>query len=191
MKRTIGLLRIGDIKESVLIKLRKNLEKSFKGFNLLINIIQEALQLERADYNLNRRQYDASKVLAKIIYFNQEKQFFRILGVIDEDIYSEPLNFVFGLAINPKIKISKMPVAALISITRLRESFYRRVENASLFELRVLKEAIHEIGHTFKLEHCSKFCIMRFSNSLADTNKKPPKFCDLCQMKLNDFFKNL
>ena len=191
MKRTVGLLKIGDITQSVLVILKKNLERSFKGFNLSINIIQEPITLEKADYNPKRRQYNASKVLTKILYFTQNKQFYRILGVIDEDIYSKPLNFVFGLAINPKTRISELPVVALISIARLREKFYRRPENNALFELRILKEAIHELGHTFSLEHCNKFCIMRFSNSLADTDQKPAKYCEVCQNKLIIIFKNL
>ncbi len=191
MKRTVGLLKIGDVTQSVLVKLKKNLERSFKGPNLSFNIIQEPFPLEEAEYNPKRRQYKASKVLANILSFTQNKQFFRILGVIDEDIYSKPLNFVFGLAINPKTRITEFPVASLISITRLRENFYTRAENNALFELRILKEAIHELGHTFSLEHCNKYCIMRFSNSLADTDKKPPKFCEACQKKLVTFFKSL
>ncbi len=191
MKTTIELLKIGDVNQSFLLKLKKNLERSFKGLNLSIKVIQEAIPLEKAEYNPKRRQYNASKVLTKILYFTQNKHFFRILGVIDEDIYSKSLNFVFGLATNPKTRIPELPVAALISITRLRETFYRRAENDALFELRILKEAIHELGHTFSLEHCNKFCIMRFSNSLADTDKKPPKFCEICQKKLVTFFKSL
>jgi len=190
MKKTIELLKIGDINQSFLVKLKKNLERSFKGFNLSINVIQEAIPLEKAEYNLKRRQYNASKVLTKILYFNQNKQFFRILGVLDEDIYSKPLNFVFGLAINPKTKIPELPVAALISITRLRETFYRRAENNNLFELRILKEAIHELGHTFSLEHCNKYCIMRFSNSLTDTDDKPPNFCKDCLNRMLLYLKN-
>ena len=191
MKTTIELLKIGEVNESVLVKLKKNLERSFKGIYLSINIIQEPLSLEKAEYNQKRRQYDASKVLTKILYFAQNKQFFRILGVIDKDLYTKPLNFVFGLAINPKTRIPEFPVAALISFTRLRENFYRRAENNTLFDLRVLKEAVHELGHTFSLEHCNRFCIMRFSNSLADTDKKPPEFCESCQNKLLNFFSNL
>ncbi len=190
MKRTIGLLKIGDISQLFLVKLKKNLERSFKGFNLSINIIREVIPLEKVEYNPKRRQYNASKVLTKILYYTQDKQFFRILGVMDEDIYSSPLNFVFGLAIKPKTRIPALLVAALISITRLRETFYRRANNNALFELRILKEAIHELGHTFSLEHCNKYCIMQFSNSLADTDDKPPNFCKDCKNRLLHFFKN-
>ncbi|MFX1597125.1 MAG: hypothetical protein ACFFBK_13800, partial [Promethearchaeota archaeon] len=73
--------------------------------------------------------------------------------------------------------------------TRLREKFYRRPDNSTLFELRILKEAVHELGHTFTLQHCKNFCIMRFSNSLADTDQKPPEYCASCLNKLKNFLK--
>ncbi|MFW9987439.1 MAG: archaemetzincin family Zn-dependent metalloprotease [Candidatus Odinarchaeota archaeon] len=190
MKRTIGLLKIGEINQSILFKLRKNLKKSFIGVNFSIRIIQEAIPLDIVDYNPNRKQYNASKLLTKIIYNFQNSQIFRILGVIDEDIYTKTLNFVFGLAINPKIRDTEIPIAALISVARLRESFYRRAENNVVFKQRLLKEAIHELGHTLGLKHCNNFCIMRFSNTLIDTNNKPSKFCESCQKKLNVFCKN-
>jgi archaemetzincin len=191
MKKTIDLIQTGDLDQSVLVKLRKSLKLIFKEFNIFINILEESIPLEQAEYNPIRRQYDASKILNKIINHAKNKQYFRILGVMDEDIFSSPLNFVFGIAINPSINIPEFPVVALISITRLKEKFYRRHENSALFELRILKEAIHELGHTFSLEHCNKFCIMQFSNSLADTDDKPPKFCDSCLKTLRNFFKNL
>jgi len=103
---------------------------------------------------------------------------------MDVDIFSRFLNFVFGVADMPK---NKSFGSALISVTRLREKFYRRSENIAQFELRVLKEAIHELGHTFGLEHCENLCVMRFSNSLNDTDKKPPNYCEACLKKLNDF----
>ena len=51
-------------------------------------------------------------------------------------------------------------------------------------EERILKETIHELGHTFGLKHCHNNCVMRFSNSLADTDKKPVKFCASCLKQL-------
>ena len=189
MKKTIKLLKIGDFDKSILIKLSKGLEREFKEFNISISIIQETVPLDEAQYNPKRSQYDASKVLNSIIFHNQNRISFRILGIMDSDIFTSGLNFVFGIAMSPKIKISRDPVVALISITRLREKFYRRPEIIALFELRILKEAIHELGHTFGLEHCDRFCIMRFSNSLADTDEKPAKFCNSCVNKLKIFFK--
>jgi archaemetzincin len=189
MKKTIELLKIGDFDKSILIKLRNDIEHEFKEFNMAVNIIQP-IPLNENQYNPIRNQYDASKILNSIIFHNQNRQTFRILGIMDRDIFTSGLNFVFGIAMSPKIKKSRDPLVALISITRLREEFYRRPEIIGLFELRVLKEAIHELGHTFSLEHCNKFCIMRFSNSLVDTDEKPVNFCETCMKNLRLFFKN-
>ncbi|UCC19215.1 MAG: archaemetzincin family Zn-dependent metalloprotease [Promethearchaeota archaeon] len=191
MKKNITLLRIGQVDQSILDKLKKELELSFINFKLSIDPLKEIISLEPSEYNTNRLQYNASKILNRIINYELNKKSFRILGIIDEDIFTNSLNFVFGLAMSPKGKLSKKLVVALISITRLREKFYRRAENKKIFELRVLKEAIHELGHTFNLGHCKNFCIMRFSNSLADTDKKSSKFCDVCLKKLQDYFNKI
>ncbi len=191
MKKIIDLLKIGDLEQTILVKLKDNLENIFNNLNMSFNIIKDANQLEKAEYNSERRQYNADKILKRFINHTKNFHAFRILGVVDKDLYSEPLNFVFGIAINPKKRISGVPVVALISTTRLREKFYRRPENNDIFELRILKEAVHELGHTFSLEHCNKFCIMRFSNTLMDTDKKPPQFCESCLKKLTIFFKSL
>ncbi len=153
--------------------------------------MQKSISLEQSFYNPIRRQYNASKILSQIIHHAQDKQSLRTLGILDSDIYSSPLNFVFGIATNPKTELQGLPIVALISITRLRETFYRRSENKALFELRILKEAIHELGHTFSLEHCNNSCIMRFSNTIKDTDNKSPQFCDSCLKKLDNFFKSL
>ena len=151
-----------------------------------INAIRK-FQLEKIEYNSERNQYDADRILKRIIKLTKNIESFRILGIIDKDIYSEPLNFVFGIAIKPIKPVSGEPVASLISVTRLREQFYNKLENDDLFELRILKEAVHELGHTFGLEHCNNICIMRFSNSLMDTDKKPAQFCESCLKKIKNF----
>ncbi len=187
MKKIIELLKIGDLEQSILVSLKDNLNDTFNNLKMAVNISQNAFQLEITEYNSERMQYNADKILDRIIKLTKNHKVFRILGVIDKDIYSELLNFVFGIAIRPIKRISGTPVVSLISVTRLREQFYNKPENDDLFELRILKEAIHELGHTFSLEHCNKFCIMQFSNSLMDTDKKPVQFCESCGEKIINF----
>jgi len=46
---------------------------------------------------------------------------------------------------------------ALVSARRLRQEFYGLAPDQALLEQRLLKEAIHEIGHTCTLTHCENY----------------------------------
>jgi archaemetzincin len=70
-------------------------------------------------------------------------------------------------------------------ITRLRESFYGGHNDEELFLARVTKEAVHELGHTFDIQHCAnRRCVMAFSNSLEGTDRKEQTFCSACEMQV-------
>ncbi|MFX0024078.1 MAG: hypothetical protein ACFE9S_17255 [Candidatus Hermodarchaeota archaeon] len=191
MKKKIGLVKIGQVDQSILDKLKIKLELSFKEFKISVDSFKEIIPIENSDYNINRGRYNALKLLKKINLNIQNKPYFRSLGIIDHDIYSNSFNFLLGRANKPKQDNPKYPVGALISITRLREIFYGRPDDEILFEQRTLKEAIHELGHTFGLPHCRKYCIMRFSNFITDTDNKPSAFCNSCLESLRKFFKKL
>ena len=182
MKKIIYFLRIGDIDPGILIVLKKDLKWFFEKYGFKIVNIPNPIPLLKSEYDSYKRQYDALKIKKRLIKYVKIKDYNRVLGVLDVDIFSKYLNFVFGVADLPK---NQNFGSALISVTRLKESFYRRTENIALFELRIVKEAIHELGHTFGLEHCTNFCVMKFSNTLEDTDQKPPKFCEDCANKMD------
>ena len=71
---------------------------------------------------------------------------------------------------------------AIIALPRLRQGLYGLPEDMALFCERVVKEAVHELGHTFGLGHCrDRRCVLAFPNALMDTDYKGPGFCTRCQ----------
>jgi archaemetzincin len=120
-----------------------------------------------------RRQYPGEPFL-QVLAAARTSEDEVILGVTGVDLFVSGLNFVFGLA-DPRSR------NAVISLARLYPEFYGQPRNPQLFKERALKEAIHELGHLWGLDHCSDpACIMFFSNSLADTDRKGPGFCANC-----------
>lgn len=180
MERIIYLQKIGKLDQSLLINLKSHLERELFEFNIRVKINEDQITLTDSEYNKSKEQFNASKILKKIKKEFPNKDFFRILGILDEDIYSKNYNFIFGLA-------NMRSGVALISLTPLREKFYketsilyRKHETREDIEDRIFKEAIHELGHTFGLRHCNNPCIMRSSNSLKETDEKLPEFCKSC-----------
>ena len=124
--------------------------------------------------NSRRRQFNAATILKEM---RAEKQaaFDLMLGITDADLYVPELNFVFGEA-------DVFSGATIISLARLRQEFYGLPADRRLFHERATKEAIHEISHACGLDHCPDGkCIMYFSNTISDTDRKGPGFCSVCK----------
>lgn len=133
------------------------------------------LEIPSDSYSAPRNQYLAPLFLQALRNSRDPEREEKILGVTDKDLYVEGLNFVFGQA-------ELGGSFAVISLTRLHQSFYDLPEDRMLFFKRASKEAVHELGHTFGLKHCpNSFCVMCFSNSLRDTDRKNVDFCQPCR----------
>ena len=147
-----------------------------QSFDCPVEIKAQISSLDFA-YDPGRQQYLSPRLLSALRSFSMETGD-RCLGIVDVDLYSPGLNFVFGEA-----DISAG--VAVISVYRLRQERYGLPQDEGLFQDRVIKEAVHELGHTYNLGHCDDIrCVMHFSNSLADTDIKGASFCQKCQPRL-------
>jgi archaemetzincin len=171
----IGVLAVGSIVPDVLVAAAHGVAGVFP--DTTIKVIEDRLDVSVQAFDKKRGQYHSTTILNHIrIYSEQHPEFDRILGIIDADIYASDLNYVFGEAY-----ISAQ--AGLISLWRLKPEFYREEPDKGELQLRIQKEAIHELGHTLGLQHCPRsYCVMHFSNSIFEVDKKQSLFCDQCYL---------
>jgi archaemetzincin len=98
----------------------------------------------------------------------------RLLAVTSVDLYVPVLTFVFGEA-------QLTGSCAVVSLHRLREEFYGLPPREDLMRERLVKEAVHELGHTFGLRHCDDWrCVMTSSHAVERLDVKSAEFCFLC-----------
>ncbi len=155
----VSVLPAGEVEGNVLDALDADLRRAGVGVTIL-----PAQKVPPAAHDSGRNQYLAPELLEMARWSHGE----RVLVVTDVDLYVDPLNFVFGQA-------DVGGQAAVISLHRLSS------QDAPLFRLRTLKEALHELGHNSGLDHCpEETCVMHFSNELADTDRKGPNLCPDC-----------
>jgi len=130
--------------------------------------LAEAIALPTRAYDRGRDQYRAEELLASV----RERNGRRILGVTASDIFTEGRDFAFGLA-------DSAGRAAVVSFFRIR----LKVDEAT-FRARALKEAIHQLGHTFGLDHCgTRRCVMCLASSPEDIDRKSSRLCETCLLR--------
>jgi len=143
--------------------------------------VGEAGILPVATLDESRGQYDASRILRYLDASNCSS--FRLLGVTGVDLFTPILRYLFGEAmLGGRV--------ALVSVHRLGVASNRIGGDPaarSMYIERVVKECIHELGHTFDLRHCDDpACVMASSLDIDRIHANSTKLCSYCSVMLQD-----
>ena len=129
-------------------------------------VVADGVPLPSHAFSRQRDQWRAAVILDALADVKRA-DWLRLLGIVDVDLYAPDLNFVFGEA-------DERRGVAVFSTARLRLA----AESTDRLRRRAATEAIHELGHTFGLRHCSRpNCVMWFSNTLTETDRKDVRPC--------------
>lgn len=168
MKR-IQLLPMGSVEPDLLSELATGLVREFAIPCELLTPIAEPGYA----FNVTRQQYSSTEILASLAQ-RRTPDTWRILAVTSLDLYIPILTFVFGEA-------QMGGACAVVSLHRLREEFYGLPPNILLLRDRLLKECVHELGHTLNLSHCEDYqCAMSRSHGVEWIDLKNARFCRAC-----------
>src|SRR5437016_3315020 len=138
--KSIELLALDDLRPGVLEGLTAGLSRAFRA--------SCGVRPDRFDaafaHDPRRNQFHSTAILQALQPLANGR---RILAVTSLDLFVPVLTFVFGEA-------QLAGNCAVVSLHRLREAVYGLPPNPTLLAERLLKEAVHELGHTFGLRHC-------------------------------------
>jgi archaemetzincin len=150
------------------------------GFQTLEKPLIEDLSFA---FDPTRKQYYSTKILEKLGELLPPEGI-KVIAITDVDLFIPILTYVFGEAqLGGK--------ACIISTSRLKES-YHSIDSKQIYLHRMLKEAIHELGHTFNLRHCKDHrCIMHYCRGLDDVDRKTEHLCRYCEVLLKDELKKI
>lgn len=175
--KAIRLLPIGNAEIGIVRELIYPLQKAFRAD---IVLARGNVPLQRF-YDPDRGQYNSTSILQYIhdTFIAREPADTRrnatYLAITCSDLFIPILTYVFGEAeLNGQV--------AVASYYRLQNELYGLPPNRPLLIRRLIKESIHEVGHTFGLVHClSQACVMHTSTYVEDIDLKGEEFCVECE----------
>jgi len=170
---------VGDFSEELIKAIAGEIQRVF-GFSSAIDIVLQDISFA---LDQNRNQYHSTLILEQLAA-RVPVQAVRVIALAQVDLFIPILTHVYGEA-------QLGGTACIVSTFRLNEG--RSGMNISQKYIdRVVKEAIHELGHTFNLRHCPEdSCIMHYCRNEEDVDRKSDELCRYCKVMLDDEIKRL
>ena len=152
----------------------------------LTTTFEQSVSIEESNYvnpafafNSYRNQFNSTSIIAALLESYPAHRG-KIIGITTVDLFVPVLTYVFGEAqLDGKV--------AVLSSFRLREELFGLDPNPELEHNRLVKEAVHELGHTFGLIHCHMpECVMHASSSAEEVDVKGKNFCGECEQTIRE-----
>jgi archaemetzincin len=152
-------------------------EKVADIFGYPVNICEQFNNIEFA-YSPERHQYNSTLIINKLSE-TAPGDYLKVIAICKKDLFIPILTYVFGEAqLNGR--------SCIVSTYRLKDT-KAILHPEEVFVERVMKEAVHELGHTFSIRHCSdSSCVMHYCRSLGDVDIKKIQLCRYCNVMLED-----
>jgi len=170
---------IGDVTPDLLDPIRGEIKRIYGYPTEVLALLND---IEFA-FHPNRNQYHSTPVLEQLA-LNAPANAIKVMALVEVDLFIPILTHVYGEAqLGGK--------ACIVSTVRLNEG-HSYLNTQEPFLSRIVKEAIHELGHTFKLRHCREHtCLMHYCRDESDVDRKSDQLCRYCKVLLEDEIKRM
>ncbi len=170
----------GLVLKDLMLEVKEGFEKAEK--DVVMDILTERpYPIPRLAFDINLGKYRVEGFFLKGLDIKNEVERMhkisinKVLILTDVDLCDPPHMDGFGYA-------DMTHLFAIVSVYRLQ-----RGASKFLLKERLVKESLHELGHTYGLDHCSRMtCPMSVSMSVIEIDTKTKEFCPRCAAVLSD-----
>ena len=178
-EHSILISPVGELSIELIEAVAGEIEQVF-GFSTETSPILQDISFALDD---KRNQYHSTAILDRLAA-NLPPRIIRVLAIAQVDLFIPILTHVYGEA-------QLGGAACVVSTFRLNEG-RSGINISQKYIGRIVKEAIHELGHTFNLRHCpEQTCIMHYCRNEEDVDRKSDQLCRYCIIMLEDEMKKL
>ena len=173
----IGVLYYANINDKLKKELLQNINETYL---CTVTEIKGIAALPKAAFYKPRNRYRAAVLLKSI---DSYKGFDKIIGITSKDISTTKTNIydwgIMGLANSPRKSC-------------ITSTFRIKTPNKILFNDRFIKVALHELGHTMGLPHCtfSNKCFMQAAEgTIKSVDRETRYLCSNCKKLINQYIR--